>query len=141
LEKFSGIMIAEIELILRLLLALGLRALVGFEREYHDRPAGVRTHILVCMGAAIFMIISLNVPAADPSRIAAGVVTGIGFLGAGAIFRSKDHVQGLTTAADLWVIAGIGLAIGLGYYLTAIVSAIIVFVILFLGRRVKSLPI
>jgi putative Mg2+ transporter-C (MgtC) family protein len=141
LEKFSGIMIAEIELILRLLLALGLGALVGFEREYHDRPAGVRTHILVCMGAAIFMIISLNVPAADPSRIAAGVVTGIGFLGAGAIFRSKDHVQGLTTAADLWVIAGIGLAIGLGYYLTAIVSAIIVFVILFLGRRVKSLPI
>ena len=134
-------MLSEIELILRLLLALGLGSLVGFEREYHDRPAGVRTHILVCMGSAIFMVISMSVPGADPARVAAGVVTGIGFLGAGTIFRSKDHVHGLTTAADLWVIAGIGLAIGLGYYLIAITSAIIVFVVLFIGRRVKTLPI
>lgn len=132
------VMISEIELVLRLLLALGLGALVGLEREIHDRPAGLRTHILVCMGSAIFMIVSLNVAGADPARIAAGVVTGIGFLGAGTIFRSKTHIEGLTTAADLWVIAGIGLAVGLGFYLTAIISAVIVFSLLFLGRQLKA---
>lgn len=126
------------QLILRLVLAMILGALVGLEREMHDRPAGLRTHMLVCIGAALFAIISLSVGDADPARIAAGVVTGIGFLGAGAIFRSKDHIKGLTTAADLWVVAAIGLAAGVGEYMLALIAALIVFLVLFGGRKLKQ---
>src|SRR5207248_10519029 len=95
-----------------LFLAALLGALIGFERERHDRPAGLRTHILVCMGAALITQVSRHLGGVrfDESRIAAQIVSGIGFLGAGTIFRTGSVVRGLTTAASLWVVAGIGMA-------------------------------
>jgi putative Mg2+ transporter-C (MgtC) family protein len=113
--------------LLRLSLAAGLGALVGFERELRDREAGVRTHLLVSLGSALFTIVSAygfhdfltgggSLVRADPTRIAAQIVTGIGFLGAGAIIRDGMSVRGLTTAATLWVVAGVGMACGAGYY-------------------------
>jgi putative Mg2+ transporter-C (MgtC) family protein len=132
--------LSEIDLLVRLVLAAGLGGLVGFEREMKDEPAGFRTHILVCMGAALFTIISIQFvgPYEDPSRIAAGIVTGIGFLGAGAIFRAKDGVKGLTTAADIWTISAIGVAVGIGYFLAAVITTLLVFVVLLFGRAVKE---
>ena len=114
----------------RLLLATALGGLIGFEREKNNRPAGLRTHILVTVGAALIMLISTTgLPhfprPADPARLAAQVVSGIGFLGAGTIFKSGSTVKGLTTAAGLWVCGGIGLAIGAGYYLGGIAVAVI----------------
>ncbi|MFH1587361.1 MAG: MgtC/SapB family protein, partial [Candidatus Diapherotrites archaeon] len=101
-------LLPEPELILKLILAVILGGLIGLDRELKGRPAGLRTHVLVCVGATLFTIISMSFMAtSDPARIAAGIVTGIGFLGAGAIFRSDDHIKGLTTAADLWVIAAV----------------------------------
>ena len=122
-----------------LVLSALLGGLIGIEREMHDKPAGFRTHVLVCMGAALFTLVSMSFAGTDPSfidasRIAAGVVTGIGFLAAGSIFRDKDRVQGLTTAADLWVLAGIGMATGFGYYSLAITATIIALIVLVIGR-------
>ncbi|MFC2143638.1 MgtC/SapB family protein [Candidatus Aenigmatarchaeota archaeon] len=129
----------EAEIIIKILLAAVLGMIVGVEREMHYRPAGLRTHTLVAMGAALFAMLSVSFAGAnvDPSRIAAGVVTGIGFLGAGVIFHNKDKTIGLTTAADLWVIAAIGLAVGLGLYVAAVITTIIVLVILTLGSKVE----
>jgi putative Mg2+ transporter-C (MgtC) family protein len=112
---------------LRLLFACALGGVIGFERELRDREAGIRTHLLVSLGSALFTIVSAygfhefltnggNVVRADPSRIAAQIVTGIGFLGAGAIIREGLSIRGLTTAATLWVVAAIGMACGAGYY-------------------------
>jgi putative Mg2+ transporter-C (MgtC) family protein len=122
----------ELEIVLKLILATGLGLIVGFEREVHRKPAGLRTHSLVCLGSALFTITSLSFVGAnvDVSRVAAGVVAGVGFLGAGMIFKSDDRIRGLTTAAELWVLAAIGIAIGLGYYFAAIATAVIVLVIL-----------
>ncbi len=127
------ILAAEYELILKLFLSVVLGMLVGFERELKRKPAGMRTHSFVCLGATLFTIISIYISGsgqADISRIAAGVVTGIGFLGAGVIFKSEDRVRGVTTAAELWVMAAIGLAIGVGYYFAAVLTAFIVLIIL-----------
>lgn len=107
----------------RLILAVALGGLVGVEREIHGRAAGFRTHILVCTGAALVMLVSIyGFPTwsnSDPGRLAAQVVSGIGFLGAGTILREGASVRGLTTAASLWVVAGIGLAVGSGFYVGA----------------------
>ncbi len=132
-------MIIEMLLVERLVISAILGGLIGVEREIHDKPAGFRTHVLVCMGAALFTLVSMSFAGTDPSfidasRIAAGVVTGIGFLAAGSIFRDKDRVQGLTTAADLWVLAGIGMATGFGYYSLAITATIIALIVLVVGR-------
>lgn len=121
--------------ILRLSLATLLGAVIGVEREYHAKEAGIRTHLLVALGACLFMIISVygfdfmldhEHVSFDPSRIASQVVTGIGFIGAGTIILQKQMVRGLTTAAGLWVTAAIGLACGNGMYLVAIVTTAIV---------------
>jgi len=122
----------EIEIVLKLIVAAGLGLMLGYEREVHKRPAGLRTHSLVCMGAALFTMISFSFTGdyVDASRIAAGVVTGIGFIGGGVIFKSEERVIGLTTAAELWVVGAIGLAVGIGYYLAAFVTTAIVLVIL-----------
>lgn len=130
--------ITELEIVARLVIAMVLGGIIGWEREMHEHPAGFRTHMLVCMGSALFTVTSFMFPGVqDPSRIAAGIVTGIGFLGAGAIFHESDRVVGLTTAADLWAIASIGLAIGAGYYLIGIAGAILVFLVLYFGKKVK----
>ncbi|MCC6334068.1 MAG: MgtC/SapB family protein [Myxococcales bacterium] len=129
-------MLAPREILVRLLLAAALGAVVGFERERHEWAAGLRTHMLVCVGAALAIIVSafgfrdvLGAPAVtlDPSRIAAQVISGIGFLGAGTIiFLERENViHGLTTAAGLWVVAAVGLGVGAGMYLAAGVATAI----------------
>lgn len=116
-------------MVLRLILSIGMGGLIGWQREKEEKPAGLKTHILVCLGATIFMLIS-KMGFGDSTRMAAGVITGIGFLGAGTIIRARGAIYGLTTAASIWVIAGIGLAIGMGYYILAIISTLLIFGIL-----------
>jgi putative Mg2+ transporter-C (MgtC) family protein len=126
------------ETLLRLLLAAVLGSLIGFERERLLWAAGIRTHMLVCVGACLFMIVSVYGFSAslgpnvvlDPSRVAAQVVSGIGFLGAGAILARGEIVKGLTTAASIWTVAAIGLAVGGGLYFAAGTSTVIILVIL-----------
>ena len=120
------------EAFLRLALAAVLGGVIGLEREYHRKPAGLRTNMLIALGSALFSILSveLGAGAGSPDRIAAQVVTGIGFLGAGAILRSGENVHGLTTAATIWVNAAIGMAAGLGSYTVAAVSTAITLVVL-----------
>lgn len=139
-------MIPGIEIIIRLVLSSVLGGLIGIEREVNNRPAGLRTHVLVTVGSALIMLISIDgfsdMPnrLGDPARLAAQVVSGIGFLGAGTIMRTGNNINGLTTAASLWVSAGLGLAVGAGYYLGALVTAIIVLVtLLVLGKLEKKI--
>lgn len=142
----------DVELIMggRLLLASALGALIGLEREIHGRTAGFRTHLLVSLGAALFVVVSINFHFAygnftgtgpvgvDPGRVAAQVVTGIGFLGAGAIIHEKTSVRGLTTAACLWVAAAIGVACGSGLYLLSIVVTCISIVSLVSLKKIEA---
>jgi putative Mg2+ transporter-C (MgtC) family protein len=135
------------EVIIRLGLAIVVGGLIGYEREFKNRPAGFRTHILVCVGAAVISMVQVymvedtvemiaqnpqlaNALKADIGRIGAQVVTGVGFLGAGTIIRDKGSVKGLTTAATIWVVACIGLGVGMGYYSLSIFSAIGVYGVL-----------
>ena len=114
---------ADLDFALRLLLAAVLGALVGLEREIHAHPAGMRTHLLVSLGSAGFTVLSIAAfpsPGSDPARVAAQIVTGIGFLGAGAILKEGVTVHGLTTAASLWVVAAVGMAAGAGAWVTAL---------------------
>ena len=129
----------NIEMIAQLLLAVVLGILVGTEREMVHKPAGLRTHALVSLGACLFTIISIDYFDVDPARIAAGIVTGIGFIGAGSIIAEKGHVHGVTTAASLWCVAAIGLAVGVGAYVLAVVSSALVFGILWLRKAEKTL--
>lgn len=132
-------MLSNLEMLLRLALAAGLGSVIGIERERLQWTAGLRTHMLVCVGATLFMLVSLfgfsdilgrpNV-VLDPSRVAAQVVSGIGFLGAGAILFRRDKVRGLTTAASLWTVAAIGLAVGGGLYVPAVGGTVAIFSIL-----------
>ncbi len=133
-------MISNQDILLRLLLAALIGGIIGIEREASNRPAGLRTHILVSVGSALIMLISLyGMPErADPSRIASNVVTGVGFLGAGTILRNGNTIKGLTTAASLWVCAGIGLAVGSGYYFGGIVTALIVLISLVVLSKVEK---
>jgi putative Mg2+ transporter-C (MgtC) family protein len=114
-----------------------LGALVGYERERAGKPAGVRTNGMVGLGAALFAVISLHGfgDTGDPARVAAQVVSGIGFLGAGAILQQRAGVQGLTTAASLWINAAIGLAAGVGLVLVAVVTTVLVLLLLRFGPR------
>lgn len=135
--------IDNLTILIRLLTALLMGGLIGLERESHGRPAGFRTHILVSLGSALIMILSIyafqTVPIAgpefrqasyDPGRLAAQVVSGIGFLGAGTIMREGATIRGLTTAASLWAVAGIGMAAGAGAYYPAILTALLVVITL-----------
>lgn len=131
------------DVLLKLSLSVVLGALIGFERENKNRPAGLRTNILVCLGAALVQIISLEIFEqyrgiinVDPARLGAQVISGIGFLGAGTIIREGASVKGLTTAAGLWVVACIGLAIGNGSYIPGILAAVFAYITL---RMLKSL--
>ncbi len=124
----------EVELVLRVILAFLMGGLIGFERERHGISAGIRTYGAISLGACVFGIVSANILGADPSRIAAQVATGIGFLGGGVIFRQGDYVSGLTTAATLWATAAVGLAISFGMYSISIVTSILIFLLLYLPR-------
>ena len=131
----------ELEMVVRILVALGLGAAIGYERERSGKPAGLRTHILIAVGAALFTIASVYgfIPVADPARVAAGVVAGIGFIGAGAIIHrgGGDIVAGLTTAATIWVVAAIGLAAGAGLFIVAGVTTGVTLAVLFLPRHIR----
>ncbi len=129
----------QVRIICQLLLAAILGGLVGFEREYQKRAAGLRTHSLVCIGATLFTIISLEAFGSwldktgvsfDPSRILAAIVMGVGFIGAGLIIYRRFRIEGLTTAAGIWVVAAIGMAIGVQFYLIAIFTALLTLAIL-----------
>ncbi|MDP3804682.1 MAG: MgtC/SapB family protein [Candidatus Omnitrophota bacterium] len=131
-------------IVFRLVLAAILSGMIGYEREFHGRAAGFRTHILLCIGSTLVMLTSMHIfdiyytkAAVDPARIAAGVVTGIGFLGAGAIIHSKSSIKGLTTAASLWVVAAIGLGVGSGLYLGSIVTTVLTLVALMIFSRIE----
>jgi putative Mg2+ transporter-C (MgtC) family protein len=125
----------DIAVISRIIIAFLLGGLIGWERERHGISAGIRTYGAICLGSCVFGIVSLSVAGADPSRIAAQVVTGIGFLGGGLIFRQGDnYVSGLTTAATLWATAAVGLAVALGMYLISMLTALLIFALLFLPR-------
>lgn len=130
-------MITETEVFIRLIMALFLGGIIGYERQACNKAAGLRTHVLVCVGSCLIMILSINIyhtvqglTNADPARLAAQVVSGIGFLGAGTIMKEGITVRGLTTAASLWVVSGVGLAIGSGYYVSSILTTGLVFLTL-----------
>ncbi len=131
----------ELEMVVRILVALGLGAAIGYERERAKKPAGLRTHILIALGAALFTVASLFGfgSGADAARVAAGVVAGIGFIGAGAIIHrgGGDIVAGLTTAATIWAVAAIGLAAGAGLFLVAGVTTGVTLLVLVLPRHVR----
>ena len=116
--------------LVNLLVAAGLSGLVGFEREFNQRDAGLRTHIMVGMGAALFTIVGAEL-GMDKTRMAAQVVSGIGFIGAGTIFRAGESIKGLTTAAGLWTVAGIGVAAGFGMIELAVTATLVALLVLF----------
>jgi len=128
--------------LVKLLLALVLGGLIGWERELYDKPAGFRTNTLICVGSTLFTIFSLKIgiiPGTDSARIAAQIVSGIGFLGAGAIIRRGEAVLGLTTAATIWFVASIGMGIGAGYYVISSVGTALALAILFVFRKFEHL--
>ncbi|MGO4500919.1 MgtC/SapB family protein [Paenibacillus sp. 2RAB27] len=138
--------IDQLHITIRLVLALFLGGLIGFEREVSSHAAGLRTHILVCVGSALVMLLSMYGFSAfvnevnvriDPSRLAAQVISGIGFLGAGTIMFNGRSITGLTTAASLWVVAGIGLAIGAGFYYPAVLACFMVLISLWILNKVE----
>jgi putative Mg2+ transporter-C (MgtC) family protein len=139
-------MVTDTQVFIRLVLSVILGGLIGLERQLHRRNAGLRTHILVTLGSCLTMLTSLyvfdiyiNKVALDPARIASGVITGIGFLGAGTIIRDREGIRGLTTAASLWLVAGIGLAAGIGFYSAAIAATVLGLIVLFLLRYFEDL--
>ena len=144
-----------LDILIRLLLATFIGFIVGFERERHHRPAGMKTHIMVCVGATIVSMIQIqmvdqaihlisenpalqNVIKADYGRLGAQVISGIGFLGAGTILQKKGSIKGLTTAATLWLVACVGLAVGMGYYKISLLSIVIVMCVLVGLRIIKK---
>lgn len=122
--------------VIAMLVSLGLGTLVGLERQIGRRPAGLRTHTLVCLGSTLFVLLTVHAYEdfgggnVDPTRIIHGVVTGVGFLGAGSIMRQEGYVHGLTTAASVWMVAAIGVAVGVHAYTLAIIGAVLALVVL-----------
>ncbi|MDP6415387.1 MAG: MgtC/SapB family protein [Gammaproteobacteria bacterium] len=133
----------ELEMALRLLLATALGATIGFQRWWAGKPAGVRTHALVSLGAALFTAVSLQGFGidAEPSRVASGIVAGIGFIGAGAIIRERtrgDVIVGITTAASIWAVAALGMAAAVGMYVISVVATVLAFVLLLVPTGSKD---
>jgi len=138
-------MLTEVQMVIRLLYAAVLGGIVGIEREVHEKAAGFRTHILVCIGSCVIMLTSMHIfdiyngiADVDPGRIAAQVVSGIGFLGAGTIIRSRVSVVGLTTAASLWSIAGVGLAVGSGLFIVSAFATVLILASLLVLSKVHD---
>ncbi|MDD5730744.1 MAG: MgtC/SapB family protein [Candidatus Omnitrophica bacterium] len=138
-------MLSDSQIIIRLTLSVFLSGMIGLERQIHRRSAGLRTHILVSMGSCLIMLTSMyvfgiykNITSLDPTRIAAGVITGIGFLGAGAIIREREGIKGLTTAASLWVVAALGMAVGCGFYVASLFTTALTLIVLLFLRRIEN---
>lgn len=142
---------SDVELIERLLLAAVLGGVLGFEREWRQKNAGLKTNTLIAMGSALFTLMSIDLSVSaggDATRVASQIVTGIGFLGAGAIIRTQDGIRGLTTAAMIWVNAAIGVAVGGGEYRLAVIATGVTLLVLFvmapleqyMDRRLKNRP-
>ena len=138
-------MLTEVQMVIRLLYAAVLGGIVGIEREVHEKAAGFRTHILVCIGSCVIMLTSMHIfdiyngiADVDPGRIAAQVVSGIGFLGAGTIIRSRVSIVGLTTAASLWSIAGVGLAVGSGLFIVSAFATVLILASLLVLSKVHD---
>jgi putative Mg2+ transporter-C (MgtC) family protein len=128
----------QAELVFSLLVAALLSALIGLDRERRQRPAGIRTHMLVGLGACLFTLLSYHAfPGDAPGRIAANIVTGVGFLGAGAIIKGDMRVHDLTTAANIWMAAAVGMAVGTGAWFLALAASVIVWIILTIIRRLE----
>jgi putative Mg2+ transporter-C (MgtC) family protein len=135
------VLLTNQEVLLRMAVSLVVGLIIGFERTMQHKPAGIRTYSLVCIGSTMFMIVSAYgiqaVPlgnlmhAGDPGRVAAQIVTGIGFLGAGVILQDRGRIRGLTTAAEMWTTAGLGMAVGLGLYFVTLVSVVCVLIALY----------
>lgn len=119
------------DILIKIFLALTLGGILGMERQYHDKPAGYATNCLICLGAMLFTVLSEYMGAAggDPGRISAQIVTGVGFIGAGSILRDGNKISGLTTAAGVWLVAAIGMAVGYGQYVLAAISAASILII------------
>lgn len=132
----------HLQMLWRLVVATILGAIIGYERERAGKPAGLRTHGMVSLGSALFTVVSLYGfgGMGDPARVAANIATGVGFLGAGAILHQRRSVQGLTTAASLWVTAALGLAVGVGMVLMSCATVILVVILLRFGPRIKANP-
>ena len=132
--------LGQTDMLVRIVVALGLGAVLGLERELRECPAGLRTHTLVCVGAALYTVLSLFFQGAyaDPSRIAAQIVIGIGFIGGGVIFKSENKVIGLTTASTLWIAAAIGIAAGLGYFVLGAFVVLIALGVLLIGKLLEK---
>ena len=130
-------MLYEVEIILKILLSIALGSLVGVEREARGKPAGLKTHAIICLASTIFSIISINYFTKDYARMISNVLTGMGFIGAGAIIASGRKVVGITTATTLWITTAIGIAVGIGFYFLAIISTITVLIILLVFREVE----
>ncbi len=133
----------------RIMAALALGAVIGFERGFHGRPAGLRTHALVCLSSSLLMLVTvfqsswmIQVPVeairTDPTRMAQGIMTGVGFLGAGLIFKEGANVHGLTTAASIWMTSALGILIGIGFYAPAAIGAIATLIVLSGFRRLEA---
>jgi putative Mg2+ transporter-C (MgtC) family protein len=148
LPKLAVMNHEELVIIVRVFGAVLIGALIGFERTFHGRPAGFRTHALVCLASALLMVATMyqnewmmampvDAIRTDPTRMAQGIMTGIGFLGAGVIFKEGLTVRGLTTAASIWVTAAIGILVGVGFYFAAVLGAIATLVILSLFRFIE----
>ncbi len=125
--------------VIELAMAFGLGAVIGVERDLHGRAAGLRTHMLVCAGAALYTISSTYLEGGDPGRIAAQIVSGIGFLGAGTILKAGLNVRGLTTAACMWLVAAVGMACGLGEFFLAILGTFGTLLVLLVAKRIENL--
>jgi len=139
-------LITDAELILRAVISVLLAGLIGYEREHSHKPAGLRTNILVGLGSTLYMLIALKLPiifgsqTIDPGHIAGPVVTGIGFIGAGTIIQARGSIVGMTTAATIWVVAAIGLAVGVGYYFAAFAITFITLAVLYILRMIEKRP-
>ena len=132
-------MFLELELVIRLAVSFLLSTIIGVEREISLKPAGLRTHVLVCLGSALFTILSLYAfPGADKARLAASIAVGIGFIGAGTIVKTQKKIVGLTTASTLWITASIGVAVGAGFYLLGSIVSIFTYIILKIGKIEKD---
>src|SRR3954470_2462263 len=139
----------DVAIIVRLLVALAIGGMIGLERSMHGRPAGFRTHALVCLASALLMLVTvyqlhwmtevpLDTIRADTTRMAQGIMTGIGFLGAGVIFKEGLNVRGLTTAASIWITSAIGILIGVGFYVPAVLGALITLAVLAVFRAIEA---